>query len=320
MALGPKDTTTVTISALKDLKDRSAKAGKLEKDLKKEKAVTAKLETDIKTLEENCATLKQECDAMAVDVTIKVKKIQELEKKLNEAPAQSAESPKTTKPKVKKADLNQELVNHVNQTTKTVLFRTCKFIEDALEEEEVTRELIPYLPVDIGMPEADFVANYKNVVYEAIKGCRTEVQSSGKKRAKGKNYLCKLPESCVIFQTFCLIALLIVYNVQNSSISWDLFQPLSSFSKSWSCPRTIWRNPPIRLKRKFRSGTLIAIFLLLLDPSIGATTSATTSCPLTLAKLPREMARQKTRYWLPLAVKVLHCSHMTIVVTSGITS
>ena len=61
-----------------------------------------------------------------------------------------------------------------------------------MEEEEVTRELLPYLPVDPGMSEEAFIANYSNIVYEAIKNARTEVQSNGKKRAKGTEILCIL--------------------------------------------------------------------------------------------------------------------------------
>ena len=93
--------------------------------------------------------------------------------------------------KVKKEELNNELMNHVMHTAKTALFCTCKFIEDEEEEKEVTDELIEYLPVDLGMPKEEFTAKYSNVVYEGIKAGRTDVQSSGKKRAQGTHDLCK---------------------------------------------------------------------------------------------------------------------------------
>jgi hypothetical protein len=93
---------------------------------------------------------------------------------------------------VKKADLCKELVAHVTHASKTVLFRTCKFIEDELEEMEVTRELIPYLPNKLKMSEDEFITNYSDIVYEGIKACRTDVQSNGKKRAQGTSNVCKI--------------------------------------------------------------------------------------------------------------------------------
>lgn len=188
----PNEKVTVTKKALDDLKVRAGKYEQVQKDLTKEKKKTESLQTKCDDLsneltksQEDYKTLKKEYDEMAQDVQSKALFIEDLQKG-------GACSSKPTKSKVKKADLNQELVNHVNQVAKTVLFRTWKFIEDSLEEEEVTKEIIPYLPVDIGMAEDEFVANYSNVVYEAIKNARTEVQSNGKKRAKGKTFLCKL--------------------------------------------------------------------------------------------------------------------------------
>jgi len=100
---------------------------------------------------------------------------------------------KSAKKKVKTENLNQELVGHVTHTSKTALFRNCKFIEDVKEEEDVTKDLIPFLPVKLPMPEEEFVENYKGVVYEGIKAARTDVQSTGKKRAQGTSNLCKIP-------------------------------------------------------------------------------------------------------------------------------
>ena len=96
-----------------------------------------------------------------------------------------------TNKKVKKEDLNAELVNHVMHTSKTSLFRTCKFIEDVEEEKDVTREIIPLLPVKLEIPEDEFVEKYKGIVYDGIKAGRTDVQSNGKKRAQGTSNICK---------------------------------------------------------------------------------------------------------------------------------
>jgi hypothetical protein len=75
---------------------------------------------------------------------------------------------------------------------KTVSFRSSKFIEDVKEEEEVTLEIIPFLPVKLEMPVDEFVAKYKGVVYDGIKAGRTDVQSNGKKRAQGTSNVCKM--------------------------------------------------------------------------------------------------------------------------------
>ena len=76
-------------------------------------------------------------------------------------------------------------------TGKTALFRTVKFIEDSKEEEEVTREIVPFLPVKLEMPIDEFVQQYKGVVYDSIKAGRTDVQSNGKKRVQGTSNICK---------------------------------------------------------------------------------------------------------------------------------
>ena len=149
--------------------------------------------------------LREEYDYMAEDSKQKSLKLESLEKQAAMTTTTIVPAKSSMKSKVNKKDLNQELVNHVTQTVKTVLFRTWKFIEDALEEEEVTREIIPYLPVDIAMPEEEFVANYSNAVYEAIKNARTEVQSNGKKRAKGMKILGNLVGFRVMFKNFLTV-------------------------------------------------------------------------------------------------------------------
>ncbi len=188
----PAEKVTITKKALDELKKRAAEGEKHKKEadrLKKELQVSKNKVEDLeKNLEEStkkydecrkeCDDLKEEYDDMADDVRNKALTISALEKA-------TGGSKVSTKPKVAKEDLNQELVNHVTQVAKTTMFRTWKFIEDELEEKEVTEDIIQYLPVDIGMEVEEFVANYSNVVYEAIKTARTDVQSNGKKRAMG---------------------------------------------------------------------------------------------------------------------------------------
>ena len=202
MAGGSLEKVTLTKKALEGLKARACKGDHAEKELNKAQRVLKSVEAKNKKLEEELAlhkqdftNLKEEYDSIAEDARQKTLLIGSLERMTNNrGTTGTVHSKASTKPKVNKKDLNQELVNHVTQTAKTVLFRTWKFIEDSLEEEEVTRELIPYLPVDPGMSEEEFIANYSNIVYEAIKNARTEVQSNGKKRAKGTEILCILAD------------------------------------------------------------------------------------------------------------------------------
>ena len=107
------------------------------------------------------------------------------------APSPTNQRSLPTNKKVKKEDLNQELVAHVMHASKTASFRSCKFIEDVEEEEEVTKEIVKFLPVKLEMPVAEFVAKYKGVVYDGIKAARTDVQSNGKKRVQGTSNVCK---------------------------------------------------------------------------------------------------------------------------------
>ena len=186
-AMAPSEKVSITKKALEDLKKRAAESEKSKREVKtaqKAQATAeqkvADLDKELKDLKAEYDDLKDEYDDLAADVKQKALTIEAYEK----SPASSVVV--STKAKApKKEDLNQELVNHVTQTAKTVMFRTWKFIEDEEEEDDITKEIIPYLPVDIGMEEAEFVANYKNVVYDAIKNARTDVQSNGKKRAQG---------------------------------------------------------------------------------------------------------------------------------------
>ncbi len=181
----PAEKVSVTKKALDDLKKRAAEAEKSKRELKTAQKAQAVAEQKVKELEKELEDvkkdyddLKEEYDEMVDDVKQKALTISSLE-------SAGGSSTVSTKSKVPKKELNQELVNHVTNTAKTIMFRTWKFIEDELEEREITKEIIPYLPVEIEMDEEEFVANYSNIVYEGIKTARTDVQSNGKKRATG---------------------------------------------------------------------------------------------------------------------------------------
>ena len=151
----PAEKVTITKKALEELKKRAAEGEKHKKEadrLKKELQVSQNkvgeleknLEDATKKYDEcrkECDDLKEEYDdIMADDVRAKDLTISALEKA-------SGGSKVSTKPKVLKEDLNQELVNHVTQVAKTIMFRTWKFIEDELEEKEVTEDIIQYFLV-----------------------------------------------------------------------------------------------------------------------------------------------------------------------------
>ena len=88
--------------------------------------------------------------------------------------------------------LNQkkDMVEHVTVTTKTVLCREIKFVEDTADLEEATREVFPLLTIDPEMDENMFVKTYKSVVNKAICDMRTYVQGQCKNRAKGTTVSC----------------------------------------------------------------------------------------------------------------------------------
>ena len=86
---------------------------------------------------------------------------------------------------VDESKLNTELLGFTDETTKTCLFRTWKFIENEEDLVFAAQELIPFLPIALDIPEAEYVTNYKGKVNEALSKARQYVQSEGKKRAFG---------------------------------------------------------------------------------------------------------------------------------------
>ena len=86
-----------------------------------------------------------------------------------------------TNKKVKKEDLNAELVNDAMHASKTGLYCTCKFIEDVEEEKDITREIMPLLPMKLEIPEDEFIEKHKGIVHCGMKAGHTAVQSNGKK-------------------------------------------------------------------------------------------------------------------------------------------
>ena len=55
-----------------------------------------------------------------------------------------------TNRKIKKENLNDDLVQHTMTAAKTFLFRQTKFVEDIFQERELAEDIIPHLAVEIG--------------------------------------------------------------------------------------------------------------------------------------------------------------------------
>jgi len=69
----------------------------------------------------------------------------------------------------------------VTHASKTGSFCTCKFIEGAEEEKDVTREITPLLPVKLEIPKDEFMEKHKGIVHNGVKAGRADVQSNDKK-------------------------------------------------------------------------------------------------------------------------------------------
>jgi hypothetical protein len=85
-----------------------------------------------------------------------------------------------------KNNQKEDMVEYVKEATKNFLFRTIKFVEDTDDLHDVTKCVMKYIDVDIGLDEEEFIATYSDVVSSALSAARNYVQSEGKKRAEGK--------------------------------------------------------------------------------------------------------------------------------------
>jgi len=100
--------------------------------------------------------------------------------------------------------INKELYKHVAEMTELYLQRNWKFLEDASDAVEATKEVIPYLQTTLTISEDDFIANYQEAVNHGLKTMRQSVQSEGKKRAQGVRklfchtvILCNFTKDCL---------------------------------------------------------------------------------------------------------------------------
>lgn len=83
-----------------------------------------------------------------------------------------------------------DLVRHVTDVTKSVLFRNWKFVEDESDLVEATTDLIPYLTIDKQLDDETFITYYKDIVQTSLNQLRNYIQGECKKRAKGMSLSC----------------------------------------------------------------------------------------------------------------------------------
>ena len=102
-----------------------------------------------------------------------------------------------TNRKIKKENLNDDLVQHTMAAAKTFLFRQTKFVEDIFQERELAEDIIPHLAVDLPISKEEFIDDYSGIVYNGIKAACTDVQSNAKKRAQG---LCFEQVNIIVFE------------------------------------------------------------------------------------------------------------------------
>lgn len=96
------------------------------------------------------------------------------------------------------SELNQEIMDKVSFVSKTILFRTVKFIEDDEDLDEITASVLPHLPQE-AKDDAEFVPKYRNTVLKAIRLGRQAVQSECKKKAERKLTFGYLAQFIVVY-------------------------------------------------------------------------------------------------------------------------
>ena len=131
------------------------------------------------------AKKKPKLQKMAEEQKRRHQAMEKMKSELEAAKEREMNATVPTSRRLKKADLNDDLVQHTMAAAKTFLFRQTKFVEDLIQERELAEEIIPHLGVDLPISEEEFVDNYSGIVYNGIKAACTDVQSNAKKRAQG---------------------------------------------------------------------------------------------------------------------------------------
>ena len=82
--------------------------------------------------------------------------------------------------------INADLAKQVQEMTEIYVQRNWKFIEADDDLVAATEEVMEYLQSPPPMEKDEFIATYQKYVNNGLKNMRQNVQSEGKKRAKGK--------------------------------------------------------------------------------------------------------------------------------------
>ena len=187
-------TVTITVAAHDALKKsvialrkqkEDSKALALEKTALENEVITltkavAALEEQVEERDTQIATLTNQVNEINTDNSDRDQHIEDLKTELAECQDALAKTGG-----VDESKLNAELLMHTESSAKTGLFRTWKFIENEEDQVNAATDIIPYLPVALDIPEAEYITNYKGKVNEGLGKARQYVQSEGKKRAQG---------------------------------------------------------------------------------------------------------------------------------------
>ena len=150
-------------------------------------------------LDEDYGSLENERDDLQEDLEKANKTIEELRKQLGQKDVAIANAASNSCNKGKslsslKKRLNKDMVNTVIEWTKSTVFRNMIFVEvedDLLEATEEVWELLGENQQAM-FEKPKFIADYKDVVNNALQQARHYVQQQGYKKNKGMWILCKL--------------------------------------------------------------------------------------------------------------------------------
>jgi ABC-type transporter Mla subunit MlaD len=175
---------TITVRAHDDLKSKAAQSTQLIKDLGAERKKSGKLE---KTVEKLTQQLENSVSGNANFGSV----IAQKDKVIKELKALVADLQSTLRKNgnVHPSELNRELAEQTFHAAKIYLSRTVRWFGDHDDAEHHTRSLIQYLPKGKeslgGLSEEEYGFKYRQTANKGLQACKQNVQSEGKKAARG---------------------------------------------------------------------------------------------------------------------------------------
>lgn len=174
---GSSNTVTIKKGTLRKLKEKASYAARNAKSLRN-------TEKDLEKLKKAYDKLGDQNDKLEQVIQEKLKMIEVFEEnhKVSLALLKKAG-------KVHPCEINKQLAEKVQEKGKTVSFRTWKFLQDANDLDEGTKEVLHLLPAttltENKLDEENFIRIYRPSVDRGLKLAKQYVQSEGKKRAQG---------------------------------------------------------------------------------------------------------------------------------------